>query len=56
MRLQRLIRVYTCQNATLLEISCSGSYHFMFSEEMLVVVDTVAEQIQKTKAFIEDSV
>ena len=25
-RLQRLARVYTCQNATLLEISCAGSY------------------------------
>ena len=25
MRLQRLVRVYTCQNATLLEISCTGS-------------------------------
>ena len=24
-RLQRLIRVYTCQNATLYEISCTGS-------------------------------
>ena len=24
-RLQRLVRVYTCQNATLLEISCTGS-------------------------------
>ena len=24
-RLQRLDRVYTCQNATLLEISCTGS-------------------------------
>ena len=26
-RLQRLVRVYTCQNATLLESSCTGSYH-----------------------------
>ena len=25
-RLQRLVQVYTCQNATLLEISCTGSY------------------------------
>ena len=24
-RLQRLVQVYTCQNATLLEISCTGS-------------------------------
>ena len=24
-RLQRLVRVYTCQNAKLLEISCTGS-------------------------------
>ena len=24
-RLQRLVRVYTCQNATLLEITCRGS-------------------------------
>ena len=27
MRLQRLVRVWTCQNATLLEISCTGSIH-----------------------------
>ena len=26
-RLQRLVWVYTCQNATLLEISCTGSYN-----------------------------
>ena len=25
--LQRLVRVYTCQNVTLLEISCTGSFH-----------------------------
>ena len=25
-RLKRLARVYTCQNATLLEITCHGSY------------------------------
>ena len=25
-RLQRLVRLYTCQNATLLEITCHGSY------------------------------
>ena len=24
LQLQRLVRVYTCQNATLLEISCAG--------------------------------
>ena len=28
-RLQRLVRVYTCQNATLLEISYTGSYSFI---------------------------
>ena len=27
-RLQRLVRVYTCQNVKLLEISCCGSYSF----------------------------
>ena len=27
-RLHRLVRVYTCQNATLLEISCYGSLIF----------------------------
>ena len=27
-RLQRLVQVYTCQNATLLEISCAGSFGF----------------------------
>ena len=30
MRLQRLVRVYSCQNATLLEISCTGSYNIVF--------------------------
>ena len=30
-RLQRLVRVCTCQNATLLEILCTGSYHFTCS-------------------------
>ena len=28
-RLQRLIRVYTCQNAKLLEISTTGSIHIL---------------------------
>ena len=27
-RLHRLVRVYTCQNATLLEITCHGSFYF----------------------------
>ena len=31
-RLQRLIGVYTCQNATLLEISCTDSYLYIFKE------------------------
>ena len=26
-RLQRLVRVHTCQNATLLVITCTGSFH-----------------------------
>ena len=29
--LQMLVRVYTCQNATLLEISCTGSYTFYYT-------------------------
>ena len=29
--LHRLVRVYTCQNATLLEISCRSSYSFFLS-------------------------
>ena len=29
LELQRLVRVYTCQNVTLLEISCTGSF-FLF--------------------------
>ena len=29
-RLQRLVRVYTCQNAILLEISCTGSLMYYF--------------------------
>ena len=28
--LHRLVRVYTCQNATLLEITCHGSFVFVF--------------------------
>ena len=40
MRLHRLFRVYTCQNATLLEISCNGSnlykaLRFTVMEEIL---------------------
>ena len=27
-RLHRLVWVYTCQNATLLEITCHSSYHY----------------------------
>ena len=27
--MQRLVRVYTCQNATLLEISCAGSFEIV---------------------------
>ena len=30
-RVQRLVRVYTCQNATLLEISWTGSFHWFIS-------------------------
>ena len=30
-RLQRLVGVYTCQNATLLEITCHGSYAIFHS-------------------------
>ena len=42
-RLQRLVRIYTCQNATLLEITCYGSddnichmslYHYTISTSM----------------------
>ena len=33
--LQRPVRVYTCQNATLLEISCAGS----FSKHALMIND-----------------
>ena len=41
MRLQRLVRVYTCQNIKLLEISCRGSYsykrdHVIFQPEDLI--------------------
>ena len=35
-RLQRLIRLYTCQNATLFEISCTGSFGF-YSQLVLAV-------------------
>ena len=38
-RLHRLLRVYTCQNATLLEIPCNGSKYkalrFTVMEEIL---------------------
>ena len=36
-RLQKLVRVYTCQNVKLLEISCRGS---IISESVLPVVST----------------
>ena len=29
--LHRLVQVYTCQNATLLEITCHGSFVFVFA-------------------------
>ena len=29
-RLNRLVRVYTCQNATMLETTCHGSYNVSF--------------------------
>ena len=32
-RLQRLVRVYTCQNDKLLEISCRGSFHFRYASQ-----------------------
>ena len=50
-RLQGLVRVYTCQNATLLEISCTGSiikiqyfawfYSFVFRSKLLRKTMTV---------------
>ena len=40
-RLQRLFRVYTCQNATLLEISCTGSILY----KGLVIMITTARMI-----------
>ena len=45
MRLQKLVRVYTCQNATLLEISCHGSYHsyvkWMPAQSLVIRICTI---------------
>ena len=44
-RLQRPVRVYTCQNVKLLEISCTGSYNMLqhLSEMQRNIVDHVED-------------
>ena len=42
-RLQRFVRVYTCQNATLLETSCHGS--LFNGDVMLYFISTVSLSI-----------
>ena len=47
-RLQRLVRVYICQNVKLLEISCRGSY--TFSTNLLFnIINMIPFQLCKTK-------
>ena len=49
-RLQRLVRVYTCQNTTLLEISCHGLYYIVV-HEVLNGFENFKIQILKTQSF-----
>ena len=36
--LHRLVWVYACQNAALLEITCGGSFHFIYGRGRLVSI------------------
>ena len=42
--LHRLIRVYTCQNATLLEIACHGSNFYLF--QVIRMIDFNKTELQ----------
>ena len=48
-RLHRLVRVYTCQNVKLLEISCRGSY---MNESKLAVMGSKKHLVLLCKVFI----
>ena len=50
MRLHRLIRVYICQNATLLEITFHGSYgiHLFQNQDASVEIYTLVESLVKS--------
>ena len=43
-RLQRLVRVYTCQNTTLLEITCASSYTPYHSCMLSYLLQTMVKQ------------
>ena len=51
-RLQRLVRVYTCQNATLLEISCHSSI-IEYKHSFIIQVQKVMKDIQTPYSGIE---
>ena len=54
--LQRSIRVYTCQNATLLETTCHGSImYFLFPGEWLHWTNRVEEYIYSSEVVPEFS-
>ena len=40
-RLHRLVQVYLCQNATLLEISCRGSYYCSYYLQVCIYFITI---------------
>ena len=48
MRLQRRVRVYTCQNASLLEISCTGSFSL---QDTLAAMEALSEYDWKDSTY-----
>ena len=48
MRLHRIVRVYTCQKATLLEITCHGSYSVGTQNNRLIV-----KLLMSTKTYVK---
>ena len=50
-RLHRLIRVYTCENATLLEITCHGSFVFI---QNIFLGEDIRKQLPRESAEFDD--